>query len=590
MNDIPRGTPRTELIDCLMGPRLGQHKSDQTTRPDVEVAIAISDSRLDDELSVATIEFNDTLPKWLQFLNIDSYGFPKKMAIGTLWRGVDKNAVDKFGRTQYIRAVMQGGLSILHAEMLAEFEDTDVNTQDNEGRTALHWACAEGLSDMVKLCLSVPECDIGVRDHDGLTAFDIALRRAGGNEMIPNLFYTNMLELEDTQPQTALLRALTITSEPAQDKPTFPGAAIFTPIAESNQPLIAALIKRGINLNVRNEDGDTPLHLAAGRDLGMVTSLLEAGSDINARGRWGATPLHHAARATDKGMVQVLLDWNADITLQDMDGGSVVDWAIENEQYDVGRLLLNHGASAGASFNPGRMTLRLAEQQRKSDLVRSHIPGTDKEEQTGVKMVEVTKPYTVQSILHPRGQQWMTRLQIAAVSGNLNNVRNLLSSGVDLESTDEGDRTALHMAVMTGNAEIVKTLLSGGAEIEAASFGGLRALHLAVQAGNVVIVDALLELGADREAICWNQQTALHLAARRGLTGIVEILIARLALVDARSDDGTPLQLALKNGHTETVNALQAYGAKRTPGQVVNDLLERFGLKDTPESVEMSIE
>lgn len=59
--------------------------------------------------------------------------------------------------------------------MLAEFKDTNVNTQDRLGRTALHQACAKNLSEIVRLCLSVPECDVGVKDNDGLTAFDLSL-------------------------------------------------------------------------------------------------------------------------------------------------------------------------------------------------------------------------------------------------------------------------------------------------------------------------------------------------------------------------------------------------------------------------------
>lgn len=78
--------------------------------------------------------------------------------------------------------------------MLAEFAHSDVNIQDNLGRTALHWTCAESLQDMVRLCLSVPDFATGLRDNAGLTSFDIALR--SGDEFLPRLFYSSMFAIE----------------------------------------------------------------------------------------------------------------------------------------------------------------------------------------------------------------------------------------------------------------------------------------------------------------------------------------------------------------------------------------------------------
>lgn len=109
-------------------------------------------------------------------------------------------------------------MSLCYAEMLAEFPDTGVNVQDDEGRTALHWACVMSDANMVMLCLSVPECQIGLKDNNGLTAFDISLQNSGGNESIPSLFYRSMMDMEDIHPQAALLRALTVMSEPATDR------------------------------------------------------------------------------------------------------------------------------------------------------------------------------------------------------------------------------------------------------------------------------------------------------------------------------------------------------------------------------------
>lgn len=289
MNDIPRGTSRAKLARFLLAQSHGPSTPHQA--PQVVFGSAIFDSRLDDELSVATIEFSDT-PSWL--LNKDPSGFPKHTLLGTIWLGVDRCALDSLGQTEFIRAVRnsQSHLGLHYAEMLAEFADTDVNIQDSQGRTALHWASAASLRDMVRLCLSVPDCETGLRDSDNLTAFDLALRT--GDEVSQALFYHSLLDLEQSSPQVALLRVLTLSSDQtsAADKPLFPGEALFQPVGDRNSPLVVALLDRGVDLTAKDADGNTALHVAAGQvdNAAIVTRFLEAGADINALGNAGSTP------------------------------------------------------------------------------------------------------------------------------------------------------------------------------------------------------------------------------------------------------------------------------------------------------------
>lgn len=134
INDIPRGLSGRKLINSFLAP--GPDQAGQGY-PDIAFSLRISDSALDDELSVAAIDLPDT-PDWLQQLNQDPNGFPMKIIAGTLWRGVDTIIVDESGRTEFMRAAMSGNQGLQYTEILAEFSDTDVNIQDKEGRTALH--------------------------------------------------------------------------------------------------------------------------------------------------------------------------------------------------------------------------------------------------------------------------------------------------------------------------------------------------------------------------------------------------------------------------------------------------------------------
>ena len=64
------------------------------------------------------------------------------------------------------------------------------------------------------------------------------------------------------------------------------------------------LIRAGARLDVRNELGITPLHLACtNASSSMVEQLLEAGADPNAALPSGESPIMTAARTGDKSSV-----------------------------------------------------------------------------------------------------------------------------------------------------------------------------------------------------------------------------------------------------------------------------------------------
>lgn len=550
--------------------------------------LTISNSRLDDEQSVAVIEFSDT-PTWLQSLNRDPCGFPKKTVLGTLWRGLDTSAVDGNGRTEFSRAAaVKGTPNLYYAEMLAEFGDTDTNIQDKQGWTALHWACAENIADMVRLCLSVPECDVGIRDKDGFTAFDISLR--GGDEVIPTLFYSSMLEMEKTDPQATLLRLLTITSEPAKDKPVFPGAAIFDPILDCNTALVRALINRGIDLTAINLDGDTALHVAVkAGDVDTISMLLNAGSDVNAIGNQGATPLHYATDATDKKILELLLNWKASLNVNDSAGETALNVTVY-EKWDA--LLMGV-----AGLEEETKIERRAAAESPEGVVRVPPDGIGLlkgEEMSTFYTAAMDGDHDIMRALLEQGTntdatEWQLdiALHLATAFGHMDIVQTLLDAGANPEATDDWGNTPLHTAALKGHTEVVKVLLDNKAQIEAArnerslsyrmGYQGLfktlrsnttekwgeRALHVAVKAGQLEVVRELLARGAQVDAVGDSGSTPLHLATQGGHLEIVKILLASSAQIDLVDGlEHSPLYQAVGFGKSEIIKVLLAGGAK----------------------------
>lgn len=587
MNDIPRGTSRGKLARFLLAQSSSPMGPFQQ-QPQVVFGSAISDSRLDDELSVATLEFSDT-PPWL--VNQDPCSFPKFTLLGTIWRGVDRHATDTNGRSEFIRAVLNSHsrLGLQYAEMLAEFDDTDVNIQDEQGRTALHWACVALLPDMVRLCLSVPDCATGLRDSDGLTAFDIALRT--GDEFLSSLFYSSIFEIERSSSQVALLRVLTLSSDETRsvNQPLFPGEALFQPVGERNSALVVALLDRGVVLTTKDEDGNTALHIAAGQvdNVEIVTRLVKGGSDINAIGHRGATPLHNAVRTADAEMVELLLHCNADLAINDEDKMSALHLAAENGQVDIARVLLQGGADVGARDGLGRTVVEVAKANRKVQIVALLNTG-DKVEQPVLPnpssaLQDTPAPQPSKPDTKVRNPSGSTDLVEAAGRGDLDAVRALLAQGADTAVAYTGASTALHRSAEGGYTEIiecllahganiealaypdftplhaavhceqagaVETLLAGGAQIDAQDLWGQRPLHIASHGQRNEIFKILLDAGAEVEVVDHKGHRPLHLVAARGNTELVQILISAGAETEVRTGNGkTPYQLAMREGH-----------------------------------------
>jgi hypothetical protein len=70
----------------------------------------------------------------------------------------------------------------------------------------------------------------------------------------------------------------------------------FNALEEGELMKVKKYLERGLGVEVRDEHGNTPLHVAASRGhLHIAKLLIEGGADVNARSKEGRTPLHLAA-------------------------------------------------------------------------------------------------------------------------------------------------------------------------------------------------------------------------------------------------------------------------------------------------------
>ncbi len=166
-------------------------------------------------------------------------------------------------------------------------------------------------------------------------------------------------------------------------------------------------------------------------------------------------------------------------------------------------------------------------------------------------------------------------LHNAAVSGDLVQIKKLLSTGYDIESLDSEPTsahewpkgTALHWAAKSGKISVVKYLIDTGANLNTRTYAGdcmvvETPLDYALWNGQKEIVVMLLDAGADVESAGHNFHWPLQIAASMGAIDLAEILLQHGAHINRSGVDGySALHHAVLDNQPQSVEFLLRKGA-----------------------------
>ncbi|XP_071890537.1 uncharacterized protein [Anas platyrhynchos] len=164
-----------------------------------------------------------------------------------------------------------------------------INWGDAEGRTPLHFACANGHVDVVQFLLR-KKCKLNPRDN---------------------------------RKNTPLMKA----------------------VVHKQEGCVVLLLEHGADPNVTNHRGNTALHLAVhAGSVSVAGILLQHNARIDAQNEMGCTPLALAVSCSRKEMIEFLLEKGANVNARDRSGRSICAIAAVAGDTDMIRLLLRHGA------------------------------------------------------------------------------------------------------------------------------------------------------------------------------------------------------------------------------------------------------
>jgi ankyrin repeat protein len=226
-------------------------------------------------------------------------------------------------------------------ELLLRRGDVDCDSFTGGGRTLLSWAASSGQAGAVR-ALVKHGAEIDSRDRTGRTPLSWAAG-AGYIEAVQSLLELGAeVDLEDWDGATPLWFAVQSGAEDAAKVLRAHGAArpglepsnvpywLQDAVSSGNLTIATLLLETGIDPNVRDKDGRTPLAIAAHEGQASVAELLlnKKGVDPDARNKQGSTPLHEAVSKSHVGVIKLLLaDPRVNVNVKDYDGDNAVSKA-----------------------------------------------------------------------------------------------------------------------------------------------------------------------------------------------------------------------------------------------------------------------
>ncbi|MDM1348908.1 ankyrin repeat domain-containing protein [Myroides marinus] len=118
---------------------------------------------------------------------------------------------------------------------------------------------------------------------------------------------------------------------------------LFDAIKKNDLTAVKQLVDRGVNLEIQNVKGETPLMYAVYLKYNSIAkALIEAGANVNAQDKILNSPFLYAGAEGNLEIVQLSLKHGADFTVFNRYNGSALIPAAEKGHIDVVKLLVNY--------------------------------------------------------------------------------------------------------------------------------------------------------------------------------------------------------------------------------------------------------
>lgn len=475
-----------------------------------------------------------------------------------LHAGADVNPRERDGMSPLLRATSLSALKSLTDA------GADPNSENDKGQTALHLLKFGLDQDCLRFLVEMQRIDINKKDSNGNPPIFSLILNCGDFFDSTSSSFKFAQKLLEHKPD---LKARNNDGEGILH------VAFSRHFLSQCQPcetksLVRAFLEAGADPNLKDIDGETPLHRFASRAdhrfneirdastpfVEILQLLIQHGADINARDSQGRTPAFSLMASLASFETNT---WTQEVVSRiDAFCDTSLDWTLTDRN---GRTVLHEFM---ARF-PGGFWISEPKVPIISRLVAAGV-----------------SPLTIDlrgnTILHEFIEDEYS--SSAARPGSLDY---LVQLGLDIDQPNYAGETPLHVAFRRQSGEFPpqSLLLARSGAVNSPDLEGVRPIHYAASAVQPLL-ECLRLAGADPFVSTWEQRNVLHIAARcRRVDNLGRLLFwmdeldtkrTRILVNQMDADNYTPLHYACRSALPEAVSLLLEFGAEAEPSERSN--------------------
>ena len=259
----------------------------------------------------------------------------------------DPNIVNSHGDSLLLAAATLGNIEAVQRliAMGADINQQNYNTRD----TAILRSVYMGHDEITQL-LVFEHADLNLANNYRQTPMGLAVENQKGNLVDLFLSYGGV-------------------------KAGLDGETLLRSSAQKNRVGVLAMLKGGVDANVTNEQGNTPLIISSSLgDTDNVRTLLAYRADVNAANKEGNTALIYASRFNHPETVLALfapltMQYRADVNAQNNKGETALYWAAAKGYAPIVKILLAYDAKRDLKTKEGLTALDVAEKYKRQQVI-----------------------------------------------------------------------------------------------------------------------------------------------------------------------------------------------------------------------------
>ena len=296
------------------------------------------------------------------------------------------------------------------------------------------------------------------------------------------------------------------------------GSPLLAAIKRENMPVVVKLLEHGADVNICDDNGNTPLHVAIDKNrIDIVKKLLEvSGVDVEMRNDAGDTPIHRAVSCKNDFALDALINAGADVNIKDAVGDTPLHRAINFGNLEMVNMLLGCVRTKVNLQNAtGDVPLHLASAEGKVDIMRSLLSAPN---------IDINIQNSVGN----------TPLHTAIDEKNFEAICVLLDAGADVTKRNSIGLLPSELLESNFSGKHLNVLKKKFHQREIEQLLANKTIHSIVKSGNIELITKFLERDIDDVMNVEDEdgQTPLNIAINCRRTDIAELLLKKGAVID----------------------------------------------------------